>query len=227
MRRAWMPPPVGIDVDRRRAGIEVDQLLLRREHRDILQERGLDLLEHALGHLRILRLEVVRLRPEIMRRGLGLRRHGIEVAHLDAADAAAFRRAGAGRRRADVEPDERRRHEVDDLPAVDVAGEAADLDERRRRRLVDDPARHLHAVRRALHPHRGVLHQRHVADGGLMHEGEMREIEQVVVDELPVALGVEIVGLGAPVRDRRANDSRGSSTGSASAGSPIQIHSHL
>jgi hypothetical protein len=31
-----------------------------------------------------------------------------------------LRRAGAGRRRADVQTDERRRLEVDDLPAVDV-----------------------------------------------------------------------------------------------------------
>ena len=93
-----------------------------------------------------------------------------------------------------------RRQVVDDLPAVDVAGEFADLDEGRRRRLVDDPARHLHAARRAIDAHRGVLDQRHVADGGLVHESEMREIEQVVADELPVALRVQIVGLGAPVR---------------------------
>ena len=73
---------------------------------DVLEERRLDLLEHLLGHVRVARLEVVGLRPEIMRGLLGLRRDRVQVAHLDAADAVTLGRAGAGRRRADVEPDE-------------------------------------------------------------------------------------------------------------------------
>jgi hypothetical protein len=44
-----------------------------------------------------------------------------------------------------------------------------------------------------------MLHQCHVADGGLVHEGKMGQVEQVVVDQLPIALGVQIVGPGAPV----------------------------
>ena len=57
-----------------------------------------------------------------------------------------------------------------------------------------------HVVVRALHLDRGVLDQRHVADRGLVHEGEMREVEQVVDDQLPVGLDVQVGRLGAPVR---------------------------
>ncbi len=147
MRRAWMPPASALMSMVGASGSSSMFCCWRGEHLDVLQKRGLDLLEHLLGHFRIVRLEVVRLAPEVMRGVLGLRRHGVEVAHRDAADAPALGCAGAGRGGTDVEPDERRRRVVDDLPAVDIAGEAADLDERRRRRLVDDPARHPHAAR--------------------------------------------------------------------------------
>src|SRR5580698_2845648 len=72
---------VGVDIDLRRVRAQADHALLRREHRDVFEERGLDLLEYPLGHFRVVRLEIVRLRPEIMRRGLGLRRDGVEIAH--------------------------------------------------------------------------------------------------------------------------------------------------
>src|SRR6202041_2166530 len=124
---------VGVDVDLRRVRDDVQVALLRREYADVFQERGLDLLEDFFGGFGILDVEIVGLAPEIMRGGLGLRRNGIEIAHADAADTLAFPRAGAGGRRADVEPQERRRHEVDDLPAVDMAGKTADFLECRRR----------------------------------------------------------------------------------------------
>ena len=38
---------VGIDVDLRRVGLKADHPLLRRKHRDVLEEGGLDLLEDA------------------------------------------------------------------------------------------------------------------------------------------------------------------------------------
>src|ERR1051326_5524623 len=191
---------IGIDVDLRRIGDGIQAALLGGEHRDVLVERGLDLLEDLLRQRGVPDVEVVRLAPEIVRGLLGLRRDGVEVAHGDAADPLALRRAGAGRGGADVEPQERGWREVDDLPAVDVRGEAADLDEGGRRRLVDDPARHRHVVGRARHLDGGMLGERRIADGGLVHEGEMGDAEQVVDDQLPVRLHVEIGRLGAPVR---------------------------
>ena len=81
-----------------------------------------------------------------------------------------------------------------------LRGEAAGLHEGGRRRRVDDPARDGDVVLRALHLDLRLVDQRRVADRGLVHEGEMGEIEQVVDDELPVALDVEVLALRAPVR---------------------------
>jgi hypothetical protein len=67
-------------------------------------------------------------------------------------------RPGAGRRGTDVEPQERRRSEIDDLPAIHVAGEAARFHEGRRRRRVDDPSRDRDVVARALHFHLRLFH---------------------------------------------------------------------
>src|ERR1700761_8247602 len=80
---------VGVDIDLRRIGLEADHALLRREHRHVLEESGPDLLEDAFRRGRIMRLEIVRLPPEIMRGRFRLRRDGVEIAHADAADAAA------------------------------------------------------------------------------------------------------------------------------------------
>ena len=66
--------------------------------------------------------------------------------------------------------------------------------------LIDDPAGDHDVVLISLNPHGGVLDQRHVADGGLMHKGQMGEVEQVVDDQLPVSLDVQVRRLGAPVR---------------------------
>ena len=44
MRRAWMHAGVGVDVGLRRIGSERDGALLRLEHRNVLEERSLDLL---------------------------------------------------------------------------------------------------------------------------------------------------------------------------------------
>ena len=146
MRRAWITPVSALMSSCGGFLIMSQVALLRLEHRDVLVERHADLLEQHVGQLAVLDVPVVRLAPEVVAGGLGLRRDGVEIAHLDAADALALRRAGAGRRRADVEAQERRRAEIDDLPAIDVGGEAAGLDERRRRRRIDDPARDLHLV---------------------------------------------------------------------------------
>ena len=110
------------------------------------------------------------------------------------------RRAGAGRRGADVETQECRRGEIDDLPAIDVGGEFARLHEGGRRRRIDDPAGDGDVVLRALHLDLRLVDQRRVADRGLVHERQMGEIEQVVDHELPVALDVKVLALRAPVR---------------------------
>ena len=111
---------VGVDVDLWGVGTQADRVLLRGKHRHVFEERCLDLVEHPFGHFRIVRLEIMRLRPEIVRGGFGLGRNRVEIAHADAADPAAFRRAGAGRAGADIEAQEGRRGIVDDLPAVDI-----------------------------------------------------------------------------------------------------------
>src|SRR5262249_14629509 len=170
------------------------------EYRDVFEEGGPDLLDQHVRRLRITDVEVVRLAPEIVARGLGFRRDGVEIPHADAADALALPRPGAGRRGADVEAQERRRGEIDDLPAVHVGGEAARLHEGRRRRRIDHPAGDRDTVLRALHLDLRLVYQRRIPDRGSVHEGEMGEVEQVVDDELPVAFDVEVFALGAPVR---------------------------
>src|SRR4029450_3958639 len=92
--------------------------------------------------------------------------------------ALSLRRAGAGRRRADVETQERRRGEIDDLPAPAVGGEAAGLHEGWWRRRVDDPARDGHVVLGALHLDLRLVDQRRVADRGLVHACELGEVAQ-------------------------------------------------
>jgi hypothetical protein len=76
---------------------------------------------------------------------------------------------------------------------------AAGFDESRWRRRVYDPAGDDHAVRRALDLDGGVLDERRIADGRFMYEGEMGEIEQVIDNELPIGLDVQIGALRAPM----------------------------
>src|SRR5262249_38717756 len=109
---------VGVDVGLRRIRNELQVALLRLEHRDVLEERGPDLLDQHLGRLWIADVEVVRLAPEIMARGLRFRRDGVEIPHADAAHAFPFGRAGAGRRGADVAAHERPRRAIDGLPTI-------------------------------------------------------------------------------------------------------------
>ena len=66
--------------------------------------------------------------------------------------------------------------------------------------LIDDPAGDDDVVGRARHLHLGMLGQRQIADGGVVDEGQMREVEEVVDHELPVRLDMQIGAFGAPVR---------------------------
>src|SRR5712692_8552408 len=109
---------IGVDVRLRWIGNHLQIALLRFEYRNVLEKGGADLLGDHVGCLAILDIEIVRLSPEIMARRFGLRRDGVEIPHADAADALPLRRAGSGRRRSDVETQEGRRGEIDDLPAV-------------------------------------------------------------------------------------------------------------
>ena len=77
---------------------------------------------------------------------------------------------------------------------------------------------------RALHLDLRLIDQRRIADRGLVHEGEMREIEQIVDDELPVGLDVQVLAF-APQFGSSSQWKSVILSGSASAGSPIQIHS--
>ena len=163
------------------------------------RKAGPDLVVHALGDAGHGELRAVRLGPELVQAGLGLGRDGVEVAVRHAPAAVTLGRAGPGGRAADVEDHRRRRDEVDDLPAVDIAGEPAELRQHRRRRAVDDPSGGPHAARRALGRGRRLRHS-HLAQRGGVDEGQMREVEQIVDQQLVVAADMEIGRLGPPVR---------------------------
>ena len=152
MRRAWITPVSALMSVCGGLGIISQIALLRFEHRDVLQERRSDLVGDHVGGLAILHIEIVRLAPEVVAGALGLGGDGVEISHFDPADPPALGSPGAGRGCADVEPQECRRREVDDLPAVDVGREAARLHEGRRRRSIDDPAGDHDLVMGALQP---------------------------------------------------------------------------
>ena len=134
--------------------------------------------------------------------GLGFRLDGVEVAHVDPAGAAAVRCSGAGRRAADMEAQERRRNEVDDLPAIDVGGKSAGLDSAAARRWSSG-----HVVRARSTLTFGTLHQRGITDGGFMDEGEVGEVQEIV-DDQAVRRDVEVLPPLAPQLGRRASGSR-------------------
>src|SRR6516165_10333579 len=120
---------IGVDVRLRRIGNHVEIALLRLEHLDVLKERGSDLLDEHVRGLAVVDVPIVRLPPEIMAGGLGFRRDGVEVAHAYPADAPPFGSAGTGWRCTDIEPQKCGRREINDLPAIDIAGKAAGLHE--------------------------------------------------------------------------------------------------
>ena len=53
-----------------------------------------------------------------------------------------------------------------------------------------------------------LIHQGGIADGGLVHEGEMGEVEEIVDDQLPVGFDVQILAFRRPSSDRPANGNR-------------------
>src|SRR5215469_12300310 len=90
------PGVIGLDVDEAALWIFQDSRLLQLQHITILAENGFGLLELFLRHRRVIDREVVRLRPEVMRRCFGFRRDAVEHADLISALPPAIERSVAG-----------------------------------------------------------------------------------------------------------------------------------
>ena len=151
----------------------------------------------------------MRLRPEIMTALVRFWRDRVQVAHLDATRQFAFggKRAGfflwcafTGVQRPHVQTDKARRREIDELPAIDIAFEAAGLDVGGRRRRVKNPARNRHVMLGAQRLDLGLFGRRIIAYGRLVHKRKMAEVEQVFDNQLVTALDVINRPLRAPLR---------------------------
>ena len=129
---------------------------------------------------------------EIEARRFGLGRRRVQRAQADAGFV--FYRpvelAGPNRSDPGINHGVRRRLGLDDLPAVDIVVGLHARTVERRRRPVRDPARHPHLAVLALGLDRKI-DDRAIADGFGVHIAEMRQIEQIVVDQLVVALDAE------------------------------------
>ena len=107
-------------------------MLLGFEHVLVFEERALHVFVDGLGDGFVFELVVAAVGPQVQRLAVGHRCDEIQRARLDSLAAVALLRAGAGQGAADVDHHVARRAPIDDLPAVDVAGEAADALEHRR-----------------------------------------------------------------------------------------------
>ena len=109
-------------------------------------------------------------------------------------------RAGTGPGRADVEPHKGRRRPRDVLPAVNmfVLREPARLGEEGRRHRIHHPAGDGHMPVAAFELHRRLRH-RVGAKRGRMDIGQMRQVEQVLDQQLVIGLQVQQLALCAPV----------------------------
>ena len=109
------------------------------------------------------------------------------------------RRAGARRGYADIDGDRARHLEIDDLPAIDIAG-LAELRAPERRRL--DIAHPAGDGRGAIGM--GRLERRFgdriVADAGRVHEGLVRQVHQIVEHQAIVAFDVNGLAVAFPFR---------------------------
>src|SRR6266702_7966034 len=142
------PHRAGVDVEivEDAIGILVHRALLRFEDQLVLVEDAGDTVADLGGDALLAELVVAHEGPEIVAGLLGLGRDGVEHKAVDALRAIAFRRAGAGRRDADVDGNGAWRLEADDLPAIDETGLAKLLGPERRRLDAAHPARHRHRL---------------------------------------------------------------------------------
>jgi hypothetical protein len=117
-------------------------MLLRVEHRQVLLEDVDEADAHHLFQFRVLEREIAHKAEEVVRRLVGLRRWCAERYQVDAAVAGlALRRAGVGVGDLCKVDGEGRRLELDELPAIGIAGKLSGRLVHRRRRAVDHPAR--------------------------------------------------------------------------------------
>ena len=200
------PHAAGVDVEVVEvvAGVGLDPALLRLEHHLVLEEHPGDALAQPGGDHLLVQAPVAGEGPQVEAGPVGLGGHRVDDGAGDALAAVALRGAGARLGHPHVDRHRRRGGVPDDLPPVDralVVGVAVlqvALPERRR---VD-------AEHPLGHRHRPVgvgdlevgLGQPLVPDAGPVHELLVREVHQVVDDQLVAAVDVDGLAVARPVR---------------------------
>src|ERR1700730_7655479 len=178
------------DVDILRIDKHVNDFLLLFQNMTILLERLGYFRMNSLGDSRIICRKVPPDCPEVMRLRFSRGGHRIHDPHPNAADPLAFGRTGPGERPADMDDNETRRLEIDDLPSVDpiLLRENSSLQVGWRRCTVDDPARQPNAFFGTFGLH--VRFAAHLcrADRRAVDVTDVAEIHQVVVDQFKVGL---------------------------------------
>ena len=209
-----MLPGVDVEVVEVVAGVGLDPPLLRLQHDLVLEEDVRHAFAQPRGDHLLVEAPVAGEGPQVEAGVVGLRGHRVDHCAGDALAAIPLGRAGTRLGHADVDRDRRRRGVPDDLPAVDeavVVGEAVlqvALPERRRL----DAEHPLGDGDRV--PAVGDLEvglaQRVVPDARPVHELLVRQVHQVVDDELVAAVDVDRLAVARPggvvvvvqVRDR-------------------------
>ncbi len=181
---------IDVDVDGGRVGQGGGDALLRLHHRHVLEEDGAEVADDARVDRLVVDREVAALGIEHERGGRGLRRRGDEGVEAHEAVAVASQADRAGRREAGIDGAVAGQHRVGALPAIDAAGVIEILREQRHRRDVGDPARHAHAPRVSLGLD-GKAVEPLAAERAAMDIDDMREVEEIVVVEFPVAFHVQ------------------------------------
>ena len=138
----------------------------------------MDIGDQQICDPRLVEAEIMRLRPEIMGRLVGLGRDRVEVPHGDALAAIAFLGARARLGGADIKPHEGRRRPRDVLPAIDmlVGGEPAGFLKERRRGGIHHPAGDRDVAVAPIDRHRRFGNRAGAQRGGV-NIGKMRQIQ--------------------------------------------------
>src|SRR5690554_2230525 len=118
---------VDVEVVELVVGVGVDGGLLGFEHDFVFAEDAVHALAQLGGDELAVEAVVAHARPEVVAHSVRLGRDGVHEVTVDALAAVTLGRTRAGHRDAHVNVDGRRRLEVDDLPAVDLAREAGEL----------------------------------------------------------------------------------------------------
>jgi hypothetical protein len=184
--------------------VGVDGALLGAQHLLVLAEHAVHRLPQLGGDGLAVQAVVAHERPEVVRGAVGLGGDRVHHVAVDALAAVALGRAGARLRHTDVDADGAGGLEGDDLPAVDLAGEAGELvahvlqPERRGVDVTHPPG---DGDRAALVRHLELgLGQLLLADARGVDELLVGEVHEVVEDELVVAVGVDRLAVACPAR---------------------------